>query len=261
VQRLHAISGEHPRYGHRRILAELKAEGWQVGLRQVRRLRRQEGLRVPPTRGRIPRRSRSTGPPTKATRRNHVWTWDFIADATVRGGALRMLTVLDEHTRECHVLRADRALKSGDVIKLVQEAITQHGAPEFIRSDNGSEFIAKALQRWLAENQIKTIYIEPGSPWQNGFVESFHGRFRDECLNREQLWTLTEARVVIEDFRIQYNHKRPHSKLGYQTPARFAANLSRSPAPVRPAEPGLPSARDRQPTSVISTSTNHPDRT
>lgn len=123
MRRLHALSGEHPRYGHRRILAELKAEGWQIGLRQVRRLRRQEGLRVPPTRRKIPRRGRSTGQPTKAMRRNHVWTWDFIADATVRGGALRMLTVLDEHTRECHVLRADRALKSGDVIKLVQEAI------------------------------------------------------------------------------------------------------------------------------------------
>ena len=155
---------------------------------------------MPPTRRRIPRRGRSTGLPTKAPRKNHVGTRDFIADATVRGGTLRMLTGLDEHTRECHVLRADRPLKSGDVIKLVQAAITQHGAPEFIRSDNGSEFIAKALQRWLAENQIKTIYIEPGSPWQNGFVESFHGRFRDECLNREQRWTLTEARVVIEDF-------------------------------------------------------------
>lgn len=151
-----------------------------------------------------------------------------------------MLTVLDEHTRECHVLRADRALKSGDVIKLVQAAITQHGAPEFIRSDNGSEFIGKALQRWLAEAKIKTIYIEPGSPWQNGLVESFHGRFRDECLNREQRWTLTEARVVIEELRTKYNHKRPHSMLGYQPPARFAANLSRSLAPVSPAEPGFP---------------------
>ena len=137
-----------------------------------------------------------------------------------------MLTVLDEHTRECHVLRADRVLKSGDVIKLVQAAITQHGAPEFILSGIGLEFIAKALQRWLAENQIKTTYIEPGSPWQNGFVESFHGRFRDECLNREQLWTFTDARVVIEGFRSKYSHKRPHSNLGYQTPARFATNLS-----------------------------------
>jgi transposase InsO family protein len=185
-----------------------------------------------------------------------VWTWDFIADATMRGGALRMLTVLDEHTRECHVLRADRALKSGDVISLVKSAIAQHGAPEFIRSDNGSEFIAKELQRWLAEEKIKTIYIEPASPWQNGFVESFHGRFRDECLNREQLWTLTEARVVIEDFRIQYNTQRPHSKLGYQSPVKYAGQLSRSPAPVglRP-----PSAGDRQTTTINTTSTHRSD--
>ena len=260
VKRIHALTDEHPRSGYRRIAALLRQEGWQVGKRQVRRLRRQEGLRVPPTKRKIPRRGHSTGLPTPAARRNHVWTWDFIADATVRGGALRMLTVLDEHTRECHVLRADRALKSGDVINLVKSAIAQHGAPESIRSDNGSEFIAKELQRWLADNQIKTIYIEPGSPWQNGFVESFHGRFRDECLNREQRWTLTEARVVIEDYREHYNRSRPHSKLGYRSPAAYAATLSPSLAPVRPAEPGLPSARDGQPAAIISTSTD-PDRT
>ncbi len=260
VKRIHALSQENPRYGYRRIVVELKKEGWSVGLRQVRRLRRQEGLRVPPTKRRVVRRGRSTGLPTQATRRNHVWTWDFIADATVRGGAIRMLTVLDEHTRECHVLRANRALRSGDVIELVSSAIALHGAPEYIRSDNGSEFIAKELQRWLAKNNIKTIYIEPGSPWENGFVESFHSRFRDECLNREQLWTLTEARVVVEDFRNKYNLVRPHSKLGYQSPASYAASLHPSLAPVRPAEPGLPSARDGQPASVVSASTNHPDR-
>jgi transposase InsO family protein len=217
-------------------------------------------LRGPPTKRKSPRRGHSTGLPTKATHKNHVWTWDFIADATVRGGALRTLSVLDEFTRECHVLKADRALKSGDVITLVQGAIAQHGAPDHIRSDNGPEFIAKELQRWLAANKIKTLYIEPGSPWQNGFVESFHSRFRDECLNREQLWTLTEARVVIEDYREKYNRVRPHSKLGYQSPARYAASLHPSLAPVRPAEPGLPSARDGQPASVVSASTNHPDR-
>ena len=260
VKRIHALADEEPRYGYRRIAAVLKEEGWNVGKRQVRRLRRMEGLRVPPTKKKVPRRGRSTGLPTKATHRNHVWTWDFIADATVRGGSLRTLSVLDECTRECHVLRADRALKSGDVIDLVKGAIVEHGAPEFIRSDNGSEFIAKELQRWLAENKIKTIYIEPGSPWQNGFVESFHGRFRDECLNREQLWTLTEARVVIEDYRNKYNQKRPHSRLGYQSPARYAASLLPSLAPVRPAEPGLPSARDGQPASGVSSSINHPDR-
>ncbi len=143
-----------------------------------------------------------------------------------------MLTILDEYTRECHVLRADRALRSSDVLEWMGKAIQEHGAPEHLRSDNGSEFIAREVQRWLKENRIKTIYIEPGSPWQNGFVESFHGRFRDECLNREQLWTLTEARVVIEDYRRHYNQFRPHSKLAYQSPARFAAQAHPSPAPA-----------------------------
>ena len=180
----------------------------------MQRLRRSLGLRVPPTRRKVVRRGVSTGLPTKAEHRGHVWSWDFISDATTRGGALRMLTILDEYTRECHVLRADRALKSSDVLEWIGRAIAEHGSPAYLRSDNGPEFIAKEVQRWLAANQIKTIYIEPGSPWQNGFVESFHGRLRDECLNREQLWTLTEARVVIEDYRCQYNHHRPHSKLG-----------------------------------------------
>jgi putative transposase len=242
-QRLRELSDEHPRYGYRRIAALLRQEGWRVGKRWVQRLRRAEGLRVPPTKRKLVRRGVSTGLPVKATHRGHVWTWDFIADATVRGGALRMLTILDEHTRECHVLRADRALRAEDVLAWLQKAIEEHGAPEHLRSDNGPEFIAHAVQQWLRENQIKTIYIDPGSPWQNGFVESFHGRFRDECLNREQLWTLTEARVVIEDYRHKYNQRRPHSRLGYQSPARFAAQLTPSPSPVglRP-----PSAGDGQ---------------
>jgi putative transposase len=227
-RRMRELSEEHPRYGYRRITALLRQEGWAVGKRQIQRWRRATGLRVPASKRRIVRRGTSTGLPTKAMHRGHVWTWDFIADATMRGGALRMLTILDEHTRECHVLRADRALRSEDVLEWLKKAIEEHGAPQYLRSDNGSEFIAKVVQGWLAENQIKTIYIDPGSPWQNGFVESFHGRFRDECLNREQLWTLTEARVVIEDFRHRYNHLRPHSKLGYQSPVRFAQQLNPS---------------------------------
>lgn len=223
---------EHPRYGYRRIAALLRREGWRVGKRHIQRLRRAGGLRVPPSRRKVVRRGVSTGLPTTATHKNHVWTWDFIADATVRGGALKMLTILDEHTRECHVLWADRALKARDVLHWLQEAIKQQGAPEYLRSDNGSEFIAKIVQRGLKDNGIKTIYIEPGSPWQNGFVESFHGRFRDECLNREQLWTLTEARVVVGDFRQRYNQIRPHSKLGYESPAAFAARQSPFPVPV-----------------------------
>ena len=230
-KRLLALSAAEPRYGYRRIAALLRREGWCVGKRQIQRLRRAAGLRVPPTKRKVIRRGVSTGLPTTATHRNHVWTWDFIADATVRGGALKLLTILDEYTRECHVLWAERALKAADVLAWLQRAIGQHGAPEYLRSDNGSEFIAKIVQRWLQENRIKTLYIEPGSPWQNGFVESFHGRFRDECLNREQLWTLTEARVVVGDYREKYNQVRPHSRLGYDSPAVFAARSCPSPAP------------------------------
>jgi len=234
IKRLEALSTKHPRYGYRRIAALLREEGWPVGKRHVQRLRRWAGLRVPARKRRMARRGVSTGLPTKAERRGHVWSWDFISDATTRGGALRMLTILDEYTRECHVLRADRALKSGDVLEWMGRAIAEHGAPAYLGSDNGPEFIAREVQRWLAANHIKTIYIDPGSPWQNGFVESFHGRLRDECLNREQIWTLTEARVVIEDFRREYNHHRPHSKLGYLSPKRFAATTHRAPssAPV-----------------------------
>jgi len=136
------------------------------------------------------------------------------------------------------VLRVDHALRAQDVLTGLQKAIEQQGAPEYLRSGNGSEFIAKTVQRWLVGNHIKTIYIEPGNPWQNDFVESFHGRFRDECLNREQLWTLTEARVVIGDYRCEYDQQRPHSRLGDLSPARFAAQLSPSPGPRR-APPSL----------------------
>ena len=242
-KRLQQLSAQHPRYGYRRIAALLRQEGGRVGKRQIQRLRRAEGLRVPPARRKVARRGISTGLPTRALHRGHVWTWDFIADATVRGGALRMLTIRGEDTRECHGLRADRRLRASDVLAWLRQAIELPGAPGYLRSDNGPEFIAQQVQQWLADNGIKTIYIEPGSPWQNGFVESFHGRFRDECLNREQLWTLTEARVVIEDYRREYNQRRPHSRLGYLSPARFAAQTDPSLTPVGL---GPPSVRDGQ---------------
>ena len=257
IQRTHELSARHPRYGYRRIVALLRREGWDTSRKQVQRLRRAEGLRVPPPRRRPSRRGVATGLPTQATHRGHVWTWDFIADATVHGGPLRLLTVLDEHTKEVHVLRPERRIGSADVLTLVKAAIAEHGAPEFIRSDNGSEFIAHDLRDWLADHHIKTSSITPASPWENGFVESFHGRFRDECLNREQLWTLTEARVVIEDFRRDYNSHRPHSSLGYQSPQRFAAQFT--PAIHRSGRPTA-SLRDGLPTSTSSAIlTNLPD--
>ena len=248
AKRLRALSEAHPRYGYRRIAALLRQEGWAVGKRHIQRLRRADGLRVPPTKRRLIRRGVSTGLPTKAIHRGHVWTWDFISDVTVRGGALKMLTILDEHPRECQVLRPERALRAADVLAWLERAIHEHGAPVFLRSDNGPEFIAKEVQRWLAANQIKTIYIDPGSPWQNGFVESFHGRFRDECLNREQLWTLTEARVVVADFRQHYNHSRPHGKLGYQSPVRFAAQNPRPTSFVEAGQPHPTQLQANQPT-------------
>ncbi len=133
----------------------------------------------------------STGLPQQATHRNHVWAWDFVSDHTQRGGALRCVNLIDEFTRECHCIHADRSIKADDVLAVLKQAIATHGAPEYIRSDNGPEFIARPIKRWLADNQIKTLYIDPGCPWQNGYVESFNSRFRQECLDRELLYTLS----------------------------------------------------------------------
>jgi putative transposase len=222
--------------GYPKITRLLKGEGWNVGARKVQRLRRELGLMVPPKKPRKRRQGVSTGLPTTATHRNHVWTWDFVHDVTMRGGKLRMLTVLDEYTRECRCIHVERRINANKVRQVMTRLIDEHGAPEYIRSDNGSEFIESNLREWLAAEGIKTLYIDPGSPWQNGFIESFHARFREECLNREQLWTLTEARVVIEDWRFKYNHIRPHRSLGYVTPIQFAG-LAMEASPLTVATP------------------------
>ena len=168
--------------------------------------------------------NRPAGLPTQATHRNHVWTWDFIFDRTDKGSTLKMLTMLDEYTRQCLAIRVERQIRSGQVLATLWQAMMQYGIPEHIRSDNGTEFIAGKIQRWLRVNQIKTLYIEPGSPWQNGYIESFHSRFRDECLNREWLLNLREARVVIEDWRQHYNC------LLYTSPSPRDGLLSRMPS-------------------------------
>jgi putative transposase len=230
---------KHRRWGYPKITKLLQDDGWNVGKRMVQTIRRELGLRVPKRKPKRRRQGYSTGLPTTSDHRGHVWTWDFVHDRTIRGGRLKMLTVVDEHTRECHLIHVARRIQATDVLDQLFRLIGQHGAPEYIRSDNGSEFIEKTLQQWLHDAGIQTLYIDPGSPWQNGFIESFHSRLREECLEREQLWTLSEARVVIEDWRNEYNHVRPHRSLKLETPKHFAAVTQggfsgRPPASLQP---------------------------
>ena len=223
--RLHAqvgvLSHRYPRLGYRKLVRLLRKEGWQVGRKLVQRIRREGGLRVKRWMKRPRRRGKSTGTiPTRAERINHVWSWDFISDRTDNGGKRRILSVIDEYSRECLALHVARKLTAADLVEVMAKLVTQRGVPAHIRSDNGSEFVARALQSWLASQHIKTLSIEPASPWQNGHVESFHGSLRDECLDRELMLSLAEARVVIEDYRQHYNEERPHGGIGYRTPAQ-----------------------------------------
>lgn len=219
-----ALSLKHPELGADKIAAMARKEGHRLGNRRVRQLRRDECLTVPPRKPKESRRGESTGKhPQKASYRGHVWTWDFIHDWTIKGGAFRVLSVVDEHTRQVLALHVARNIGSGKVREVMEDLVALHGGPAFIRSDNGPEFVARSLQEWLAGTGIKTLYIEPGSPWQNGFVESFHDKFRSECLARELFYTLGEARVVIADWRRKYNSVRPHRSLGMLTPEEFAA--------------------------------------
>jgi len=215
------ISRKHPRLGYRKLTRLLRTEGWKVGKKLVQRIRRECGLRVKRWMKRRRRRGASTGQiPTRAQRPNHVWSWDFVADRTDNGGKLRILTLIDEYTRECIALHVARKLTSHDLVEVMERLLVERGVPEHMRSDNGSEFIARILRSWLQEHQVKTLYIEPGSPWQNGHVESFNGSLRDECLDRELMLSLAEARVLIEDYRVHYNDERPHGGIGYRTPAQ-----------------------------------------
>ncbi len=228
---LRRMSREHPELGDMKIARLLKKAGWRVGSRLIPRRRQQLALLVPVKQPKRRRGGISTGLPTKATHPHHVWTWDFVPDTTMRGGKLRMLSVLDEYTRQSRCIHVDRTINARKVRSIMNRLIAEHGAPEHIRSDHGSEFIEKELRAWLASQSIKTLYIDPGSPWQNGFIESFHARLRHECLNREMLSTLTEARVVIEDWRWKYNHLRPHGSLGYISPIAFEQKLESEPFP------------------------------
>jgi putative transposase len=223
-----ALSRENPRYGYRRVWAMLRREGWPVNKKRVHRLWRKEGLKVPDRqrkRGRLPNLGASENSCTKkrATHPNHVWSYDFVMDLTENGRRLKMMPVVDEHTRECLTIDVECSITAEDVISTLASLFYSRGEPAFIRSDNGPEFIAKAIKEWLEASGVKTLYIEPGSPWENAYSETFISRFRDELLNREVFADLLEAKVLIEDYRDHYNHQRPHSALGYLTPAEFVA--------------------------------------
>jgi len=221
VKQLHRLARRFPRYGYRRLTDKLREEGWKVNKKRVRRLCRREGLKVFKKQRR--RISRGKRPLLIVTHRNHVWSYDFIFDQTANGRTIKMLTVLDLYTRECHAIEVERRITAAGVIKILQRLFADHGTPEFVRSDNGSEFIATQIRKWLAEAGVQTQYIERGAPWQNGHIESFHDKLRDECLNSELFFSLPEARVVAEEWRIEYNTVRPHSSLGRISPAAYAA--------------------------------------
>lgn len=219
-ERIKELAKLHPRYGYRRIWALLMREGKHINIKRVHRLWRAESLQI-----RRRRRRRSHGPVGEILMRaeypNHVWTYDIVEDRTERGGKLRILNVLDEFGREALAQEVEPSISAAKVVSTLRWLFLLHGAPEHIRSDNGGEFIATAVKEWLAESGCKTIYIEPGSPWENPYIESFNGKFRDECLNREVFASGADARAVIEVWRIEYNTERPHSSLGYKTPREF----------------------------------------
>jgi transposase InsO family protein len=216
------MSQDHPRYGYRRVTAVLRRQGQEVNAKRVQRVRRQEGLQVCRRQHKLRRLGVSTAQRQRAERVNEVWSWDFVEDQTGNGTRFRVLTLIDEYTRRSLAAHVDWSIRATDVITVVEAAMARYGRPRHLRSDNGPEFIAYAIQDWLREKNVKTIYITPGSPWENAYIESFHDKLRDECLNREIFGSLWEARVVIEQWRLEYNTERPHSSLGYQTPAEFA---------------------------------------
>lgn len=219
-QRVIELAKKYGRYGYRRITALLKTEGFHVNVKRVYRIWRQEGLKVPSKQPKKRRLWLNDGSciRLRPEYRNHVWSYDFVEDKTHDGRKFRMFNVIDEYSRECLAIRVRRKLNSQDVLSVLAKLFIQRGVPDHVRSDNGSEFIAKRVRKWFSDTNVKTLYIEPGSPWENGYCESFNGKLQDELLKGEIFYTLKEAQVLIERWRIDYNTIRPHSSLGYKPP-------------------------------------------
>jgi transposase InsO family protein len=235
------LAWQRPRFGYRRIAALLRSEGWRAGETRVLRLWRREGLKVPQKK----RKKRRLGTSEngchrrRAEHKNHVWCWDFVFDRTVGGSPLKWLSIVDEYTRECLALKVARGITSEDVIDTLAELFAMRGVPKQIRSDNGPEFVSKAIQRWLKRVEVETLYVEPGSPWENGYAESFHGRFRDEFLSLELFESLSAAKLMTRQWKEDYNHHRPHSSQGYLPPTTFAARCAASVPASAPPQPSL----------------------
>ena len=221
MRRIIELASAFGRYGYRIITGMLRAEGWRVNHKRVERIWREQGLRIPKKQPKRARLWLNDGSciRLRPEHRNHVWSYDFVADRTHDGRALKMLVVLDEFSRECLAIEVARSFRHEDVLACLADLFIAHGVPDHIRSDNGSEFTAKEVRRWLGRVGVKTLFIQPGSPWENGYVESFNGKLRDVVLNREIFYTLAEAQFIIENWRMEYNQIRPHSSLGYRPPA------------------------------------------
>jgi putative transposase len=230
LKRMLELVRERPRYGYRFITVLLRREGWSVNRKRVYRLWQQESLQVP----KKPRKKRRLGSSAggcvrrQAEHKDHVWAWDFVFDRTENGRSIKWLSIVDEHTRECLALEVNRRMTSEDALDVLRDLFVIRGVPKCIRSDNGPEFIARAIRKFLAAAGVETLYIEPGSPWQNGYAESFHSRLRSELLDAEIFENVAAAQSLAAIWRNDYNHYRPHSALAYRTPAEFAAGCAAS---------------------------------
>jgi transposase InsO family protein len=228
TERIKELAHEHRRYGYRRIVTLLKQEGRKVNHKRVYRLWKIEGLSL--KKGRLKRKKLNVvkAEMKRAAYPNHIWTYDFIDDVTERGSQIRILNVIDEYSREYLAVRVGRSITSQEVIEVLEYLSLKRGMAEYIRSDNGPEFIAKAVKAWLSKNGARSIYINPGSPWENSYIESFHGKLRDECLNQEIFSSIEQAAIVLENWREEYNNYRPHSSLGGLSPSEYVHKYQES---------------------------------
>lgn len=236
IERMKHYAAMYPRFGYRRIHVYLEREGFELGWDRMLRLWQCARLQVPKKRPRK-RVAASRPRPLPATGPNQVWAYDFVFDACANGQGLKCLVVTDEWTHEALAIDAQGSIRSRRVIEVLARLVSEHGAPRYLRSDNGPEFVSRAVLKWLQGEGIETAYVEPGKPWQNGTAESLNGKFRDECLSMEWFRNRTEARVIIETWRRHYNEDRPHSSLGYRTPKQFKEEQNQQQASTHRAVP------------------------